>query len=46
MRPYLENTHHKKGLMEWLKVHALSSSPSTIKKTNKQTKKPTEGTLG
>jgi hypothetical protein len=26
-RPYLENTHHKKGLVEWLKVKALSSSP-------------------
>jgi hypothetical protein len=20
MRPYLEKTHHKKGLVEWLKV--------------------------
>jgi hypothetical protein len=26
MRPYLEKTHHtKKGLVEWLKVEALSS---------------------
>jgi hypothetical protein len=25
-------THHKKGLVEWLKVEALSSSSSTIKK--------------
>jgi hypothetical protein len=24
--------HHKKGLLEWLKVKALSSSPSTTKK--------------
>jgi hypothetical protein len=32
-RPYLENTQHKKGLMEWLKVQAMSSSPSTA--TNK-----------
>jgi hypothetical protein len=24
---------HKKGLVEWLKVKALSSSPSTAKKT-------------
>jgi hypothetical protein len=31
-RPYLEETHHKKGLMEWLKVYALSSNPSTAKK--------------
>jgi hypothetical protein len=31
-RPYLENTHHKKGLAEKLKVKALSSSPSTEKK--------------
>jgi hypothetical protein len=25
-------THHKKGLVEWLKVKALSSSPSTEEK--------------
>jgi hypothetical protein len=25
-------TFHKKGLVEWLKVKALSSSPSTTKK--------------
>jgi hypothetical protein len=31
-RPYLEKIHHKKGLMEWLKVKALSPSPSTEKK--------------
>jgi hypothetical protein len=30
--PYLEKTHHKTGLVEWLKAYALSSSPSTIKK--------------
>jgi hypothetical protein len=29
VRTYLENTHHKKGLAEWLKVKALSSNPST-----------------
>jgi hypothetical protein len=34
-RPYLGNTHHKKGLVEWLKVKALSSSPSTAKKKKK-----------
>jgi hypothetical protein len=32
MRPYLEKTHHKKGLVEWLKVMALSSNPSITKK--------------
>jgi hypothetical protein len=31
-RPYLEKTHHKKGLVEWLKVKTLSSSPSTAKR--------------
>jgi hypothetical protein len=29
--PIKKNTHHKKGLVEWLKVKALNSSPSTIK---------------
>jgi hypothetical protein len=34
-RPYLENSLHKKGLVEWLKVKALSSNPgTTIKKEN------------
>jgi hypothetical protein len=28
----LKKTHHKKGLVEWLKVKALSSNPSTAKK--------------
>jgi hypothetical protein len=32
--PILKKTHHKKGLVEWLKVLALSSSPSTVKKKN------------
>jgi hypothetical protein len=31
-RPYLEKTLHRKGLVEWFKVKALSSSPSTKKK--------------
>jgi hypothetical protein len=31
-RPYLEKTHHQKGMLEWLKVYALSSNPSTGKK--------------
>jgi hypothetical protein len=28
-RPYFKKTHHKKGLVKWLKVKALSSNPST-----------------
>jgi hypothetical protein len=40
MRSYLEKTHHnKKGLVEWLKVYALSSSPSTEK--NRKRRKDT-----
>jgi hypothetical protein len=35
MRPYLENTYHKKGLEEWIKVKALNSSPSTANKQKK-----------
>jgi hypothetical protein len=31
-RPYLEKTHHQKGMLEWLKVYALSLNPSTGKK--------------
>jgi hypothetical protein len=31
LKPYLEKTHHEKGLVEWLKVQALSSSLSTAK---------------
>jgi hypothetical protein len=31
MRPYLEKEITKKGLVEWLKVKALSSNPSTAK---------------
>jgi hypothetical protein len=38
-RPYLEKLYHKNiGLVEWLKVKALSSSPNATKK-----KKKTEG---
>jgi hypothetical protein len=34
-----KKTHHKKGLLEWLKVKALRSSPSTTKeKKRKQNK--------
>jgi hypothetical protein len=32
LRPYLEKSLHKEGLVEWLKVKALSSNPSTAKK--------------
>jgi hypothetical protein len=34
LRPHLEKTHHKKGIVEWLKVKALSSTPSTTKTNN------------
>jgi hypothetical protein len=37
VRPYLKKAHHKNGLVEWLKVKALSSNPNTTKK--KKTKK-------
>jgi hypothetical protein len=33
VRPHLKKSYHKKiGLVDWLKVKALSSSPSTSKK--------------
>jgi hypothetical protein len=35
VRPYLGNTQHEKGLVKWLKVKALSLSPSTTKKKKK-----------
>jgi hypothetical protein len=38
MRPYLEKSFTKIGLVEWLKVKALSSSPSTTKKKNPNNK--------
>jgi hypothetical protein len=34
--PYLEKPFTKIGLMEWLRVKALSSSPSTAKKKYKK----------
>jgi hypothetical protein len=34
VRPYLEKPFTKIGLVEWFKVKALSSSPSTAKKKN------------
>jgi hypothetical protein len=36
MRPYLEKPFTKIGLVEWLKVKVLSSSPSTVKKKKKK----------
>jgi hypothetical protein len=38
MRPYLEKPFTKIGLVEWVKVKTLSSSPSTEKKKNKISK--------
>jgi hypothetical protein len=38
MRPYLEKLFTEIGLVEWLKVKALSSSPSTKKKKKKKVK--------
>jgi hypothetical protein len=35
-RPYLKKPFTKMGLVEWLKVQALSSSPSTAKKKKKK----------
>jgi hypothetical protein len=35
VRPYLEKPLTKKGLVQWLKVKALSSSPSTAKQQQK-----------
>jgi hypothetical protein len=34
-KPYLENPVTKIGLVEWLKVKALNSSPGTAKKKKK-----------
>jgi hypothetical protein len=36
--PISKKIHHKKALVEWLKVKALSSSPCTAKKKKKQNK--------
>jgi hypothetical protein len=38
-RPYLKKPFTKIGLVEWLKVKAPSSSPSTAKKTKTKTNK-------
>jgi hypothetical protein len=37
--PHLEKPFTKIGLVEWLKVKALSSSPSTAKKKKKKKRK-------
>jgi ribosomal protein S21 len=38
-RPYLKKLFTKIGLVRWLKVKVLSSSPSTTKKKKKKEKK-------
>jgi hypothetical protein len=38
MKSYLENPYHKIGLVECLKVNALSSSPSATKKKKERKK--------
>jgi hypothetical protein len=40
VRPYLKKPFIKIGLVEWLKVKALSSSPSTGKKKKKSSRNP------
>jgi hypothetical protein len=42
VRPYLEKPFIKIGLVEWLKVKALSSSPSIIKREREIASKPLE----
>jgi hypothetical protein len=34
--PILKNTHHEKGLVAWLKVKALSLSPTMAKRKKKK----------
>jgi hypothetical protein len=43
VRPYLKKIFTKKGLVEWLMVKALSSSPSTAKKKTIKIHTITEG---
>jgi hypothetical protein len=38
MTPYLEQSHHKNELVEWLKVQALSSNTSIAKRKKKKEK--------
>jgi hypothetical protein len=42
MRPYLEKPFTKIGQVEWLKVEALSSSPSTAKRKRKEGRRERE----
>jgi hypothetical protein len=35
-RPYLEKTLHKKGLVKWVQMQTLNSSPNTTKKKKKK----------
>jgi hypothetical protein len=44
--PYLEKLFTKIGLVEWLKMKALNSSPSTAKKKATTTKKNPNVSLG
>jgi hypothetical protein len=43
VKPYLKNTSTKKGMVEWLKVYALSSSPSTAKNRERERERKREG---
>jgi hypothetical protein len=43
LRPYFENTQHKKRLAEWLKREALNSNPSTAKNKKYKMKYKWEG---
>jgi hypothetical protein len=46
LRPYLKKPFTKIGLVEWLKVKALSSNPSTSKKKKRRvTEKKTEKSI-
>jgi hypothetical protein len=46
VRPYLKKPFSKIGLVEWIKVKAMSSSPSTTnKQMNKQTKNQRENRM-
>jgi hypothetical protein len=47
VRPELKKNLHKKGLVEWLKVKALSSSPSnpSSKKKKKNKEKTNSGKI-
>jgi hypothetical protein len=41
----IKNTHHKNGLVKWLKVYTLNSNPSTAKNKNKKRKLENEMAL-